>query len=80
MQVSNKANVTSGARTMEALYILKVMMFIGAQEIDNTFIYPTLAECQQHRAMEVQLLDKLNESVLTGYATRCDKAADSDMR
>lgn len=61
------------------LYILKVMMFIGAQEIDNTFIYPTEAECQQHRAMEVQLLDKLNESVITGYATRCDLAKDSDM-
>jgi hypothetical protein len=56
------------------------MMFIGAQEIDNTFIYPSIEECQMHRAMEVQLLDKLNESVLTGYATRCDKAADSDMR
>lgn len=61
------------------LYILKVMMFIGAQEIDNTFIYPTEAECQQHRAMEVQLLDRLNESVITGYATRCDLAKDSDM-
>lgn len=65
---------------MGKLYILKVMMFIGAQEIDNTFIYPSEAECQQHRAMEVQLLDMLNESVLTGYATRCDVAGDSDMR
>jgi hypothetical protein len=55
------------------------MMFIGAQEIENTFIYPTEAECQQHRAMEVQLLDRLNETVLTGYATRCDVAKDSDM-
>lgn len=65
---------------MGKLYILKVMMFIGAQEIDNTFIYPSIEECQLHRAMEVQLLDRLNESVLTGYATRCDVAGDSDMR
>jgi hypothetical protein len=56
------------------------MMFIGAQEIDNTFIYPSIEECQLHRTMEVQLLDRLNESVLTGYATRCDVAGDSDMR
>ena len=65
---------------MTKLFVLKVMMFIGAQEIDNTFVYPTEAECQQHRMMEVQLLDRLNESVLTGYATRCDVAADSDMK
>ena len=64
---------------MTTLYILKVMMFIGAQEIDNTFIFNSIEECQQHRAMEVLLLDKLNESVLTGYATRCDPAGDSDM-
>jgi hypothetical protein len=64
---------------MTTLFVLKVMMFIGAQEIENTFIYPTEAECQQHRAMEVQLLDRLNETVLTGYATRCDVAKDSDM-
>lgn len=64
---------------MTKLYILKVMMFIGAQEIDNTFVYPSEEVCQQHRAMEVQLLDRLNESVLTGYATRCDLAKDSDM-
>lgn len=65
---------------MGKLYILKVMMFIGSQEIDNTFIYPSIEECQLHRAMEVQLLDRLNESVLTGYATRCDVASDSEMR
>lgn len=61
------------------LYVLKVMMFIGAQEIDNTLIYQTLAECQAARAVEVRLLDRLNETVLTGYATRCDVAKDSDM-
>jgi hypothetical protein len=65
---------------MLKLYVLKVFMFIGAQEIDNTFIYPTLAECQAARAVEVRLLDRLNETVLTGYATRCDVAGDSDMR
>ena len=55
------------------------MMFIGAQEIDNTLIYQTEAECQTARAVEVRLLDRLNETVLTGYATRCDVAKDSDM-
>ena len=64
---------------MLKLYVLKVMMFIGAQEIDNTLIYQTLAECQAARAVEVRLLDRLNETVLTGYATRCDVAKDSDM-
>ena len=64
---------------MLKLYVLKVMMFIGAQEIDNTLIYQTEAECQAARIVEVRLLDRLNESVLTGYATRCDVATDSDM-
>jgi hypothetical protein len=62
------------------LYILKVMMFIGAQEIDNTLVYQSETECQAARAVEVRLLDRLNETVLTGYATRCDVATDSDMR
>jgi len=62
------------------LYILKVMMFIGAQEIDNTLVWQSEAECQAARAVEVRLLDRLNETVLTGYATRCDVATDSDMR
>lgn len=65
---------------MTTLFVLKVMMFIGAQEIDNTFVFNTLEECQQHRTMEVQLLDRLNESVITGYATRCDPAGDTDMQ
>lgn len=65
---------------MGKLYILKVMMFIGAQEIDNTLVYQSEAECQAARAVEVRLLDRLNETVLTGYATRCDVATDSDMR
>jgi hypothetical protein len=56
------------------------MMFIGAQEIDNTLVYQSEAECQAARAVEVRLLDRLNETVLTGYATRCDVATDSDMR
>ena len=64
---------------MLKLYVLKVMMFIGAQEIDNTLIYPSEAACQAARVVEVRLLDRLNETVLTGYATRCDVAKDSDM-
>ena len=53
------------------MFILTVSLFMGAEMIETRLKYDTMDQCQVIKTVQEPLLNKLNESVLTGYSQRC---------
>lgn len=54
-------------------YVLLITMFINADVIEHRIIFPSAQECNIGQHYNVQLLDELSKTILTGYSTVCNK-------
>jgi hypothetical protein len=53
------------------MFILYITMFINTDMIQFTHHYTTTADCMVAQEQYRDILTKLNESVITGYASEC---------
>lgn len=60
-------------------YILVASFFIGSDMFEHRIQYPSQAECMSSRAFNGQVLNRLTETVLTGYSLQCVPATDEEV-
>jgi len=62
----------------DTMIILTISMFIGAEMIETRLKYDNMEQCMVIRSVQEPVLNKLNESVLTGYSQRCSVETEED--